>query len=68
MEIRSSDVFLKKDIEGVLRALVLTAHAVATPETGDFERGYLTALAAVAIALNMQPADISEVYTWFRWQ
>lgn len=68
MDIRSSDVFLKADIAAMLRALTLTAHAVATAEPSDFERGYLTALAAVAVALNMEPADISEVYAWFRWQ
>lgn len=47
---RGSDVFLKADIAAILRALALTIEA-ATP--GDYTRGYRAALAAAAVALNI---------------
>lgn len=66
MDIRSSDVFLKADIAAMLRALTLTAHAVATAEPSDFERGYLTALAAVAVALIIVVGVGAWIVLWWR--
>lgn len=44
-QIRSSDVFLKEDLAGILRALALTTQAT---NDGEFTRGFRAALAAVA--------------------
>lgn len=51
MDIRSSDVFLKADIAAILRALALTMQEAGD---GEYARGYRTALAAVAVALNIE--------------
>lgn len=50
-QIRSSDVFLKEDVAAILRALALTTQAA---HDGEFTRGFRAALAAVAVALNIE--------------
>jgi hypothetical protein len=57
MQIRSSDVWLKSNITNLLRALALTAQA--SPD--DYSRGYAAAIAAVAVALGIAPADVVDI-------
>lgn len=62
--IRPSDVFIKEDIRGILAALALTAQA---HDDSEFTRGFRAALAAVAVALNMEPAPDDGKPTTFRY-
>lgn len=57
--IRPSNVFLKPDLAGMLRALAMTAQAAG--DDGDFTRGYLAAVATVATALGIPPADVVDL-------
>jgi hypothetical protein len=64
MNIRSSDVFLKADITAILSALSYAAQANANGNgngNGDYLRGYFVALATVATALSIQPADVIDI-------
>lgn len=63
-QIRSSDVFLKEDIAGILRALALTTQAA---NDGEFTRGFRAALAAVAVALNIEGDKSPDVGSGSRW-
>ncbi len=54
-QIRPSDVFVKMDIAAILRALALTISAA---PADDYRSGYCAALAAVATALSITPADV----------
>ena len=55
LQIRSSDVFLQKDI-----ALILAALAMAAGNAPDeYRRGFMGALSAVAMAVGMAPNDLA---------
>jgi hypothetical protein len=58
--IRGSDVFLREDLAGILAAMAMTVQAV---PPGEFRRGYMVALAALATALHVAPADAVDLVT-----
>ena len=53
--IRGSDVFLREDLAAIIGALAMTAQA---GERGEYTRGFMAALAAMAVALHVAPADV----------
>ena len=64
--IRPSDVFLKSDLAAMLRALAVSAQVTASD--GECLRCYLSALATVAVALSIPPADVVDVALIGRWE
>jgi hypothetical protein len=56
--IRGSDVFLREDLAGILAAMAMTVQAV---PPGEFRRGYMAALAAMAVAVHVAPGDVIDL-------
>ena len=63
MNIRPSDVFTRPDLIAILSALSYAAQANANGNGNrdDFARGYFLALATVAMALSIPPADVIDI-------
>ena len=57
-EIRSSDVFLKEDVRHMLQAILATneelARQFADPQVQTYRHGFSAAIAAVAVAFNIE--------------
>ena len=53
-----SHVWLRNDLAALLAALAMTAQA---GNSGDYLRGYLAALAAVAMALSISSSDVVDI-------
>lgn len=57
-EIRSSDVFLKEDVRGMLQAILATneelARQFADPQVQTYRHGFAAAVVAVAVAFNIE--------------
>jgi hypothetical protein len=55
MTVQPSHVWLRSDLAAILAALAATAQANGS---GEYQRGFLAALAAVAMALSIAPGDV----------
>lgn len=63
--VRGSDVFLQADIAAIVKALALTAQA---GERGEYTRGFLAGLAAVAVALHVPVGDVIDPVSTVEWK